>query len=176
MDLSDDEKLARVALLKRTIEDDRYLLSPAASHPKLDPPPPASPSRSPPGRRRGRKWRVVTAISARRPGMVSVVFISLHDDDACIRHPPQTRLVLRRRTGGLYPTATDHHDRRVSTLLGHSASHSERLFLPLSGLSDDGDLKDKGRGESIVFKAAAQSLLVVQTFGVAVPALPGAGW
>jgi hypothetical protein len=63
-----------------------------------------------------------------------------------------------------------------STRLGHSASHSERLFLPLSGLSDDGDLKDKGRGEPIVFKAAAQSLLVVQTFGVAVPALPGAGW
>jgi len=53
---------------------------------------------------------------------------------------------------------------------------SPRLFLPLSGLSDDGDLKDKGRGEPIVFKAAAQSLLVVQTFGVAVPVLPGPGW
>ena len=53
---------------------------------------------------------------------------------------------------------------------------AKRRVLPLSGLSDDGDLKDKGRGEPIVFKAAAQSLPVVQTFGVAVPALPGAGW
>jgi len=48
--------------------------------------------------------------------------------------------------------------------------------MPLSRLSDDGDLKDKGRGQPIVFKAAAQSLLVVQTFGVAEPALPSAGW
>jgi hypothetical protein len=47
---------------------------------------------------------------------------------------------------------------------------------PQAGSSDDGDLKDKGRGEPIVFKAAAQSLLGVQTFGVAVPASPGAGW